>query len=409
MKATKIKSIWFSIMLTALSSLFTVACTALDEPTDQRSSGIEDPGHTTRSASSTQTLSETEAMEIAYNVLGIDNSENSTIQLVTTQRPELREALASDIIAYAINFPISNRSAVIANVACSFPIIATGNQITNVHNGKIQDSWFNCIEDFVADLIDKEKTTSDREYKHKCLDYKHHIIRNPINTKVHTGDPFNRDVLKEHPGCHAGSVPTACAAAVGYSGKSITYRKARFDFPSIRYCLEQGPGFYPFIDPAEITPLNGIETNIPISFIYSYGGAASATSFLISAFGKDMYTSYAKDNSTTYLSDGYRLLEKLGFELSTYHSQFDGQNIWELLDQGCLIIQEAFEKDSNKKTCLIITGGENLSCEKMDASGVLFDVYSVDDPESYYSFTLDYLDGSYVYNLKQYFGIKIKK
>ena len=411
MNNLKIKFRWFSMMMMiALLSLITVACSSIDEASTPISDGQNDSAISTRSAGTAQSLPMSEAMGIAYDVLDIENSESATIQYVTTQRPELLEALGSDIIAYVFNFPISNRSIVIANVACSIPVIATGTQITNVTNGKIHNPWFDSIEDFISDLIDKEGSSTDKEYKYKCLDHHHHIIRNRIKTKVHTGEPFNSYVLKEHPGCHAGSVPTACAAAVEYTEKSFIYRSASYNLPQIRYCLEQGPGFFPLPDPPYvINTLNGIETDKPIAFLYSYDGAVSATSSLISSFGKDMYTSYAKDNSTTYLSDAYRLLEKLGFELSSYKSQFDGQHIWELLDQDYLVIQEAFEKSTNKKTCFIITGGENLNCDKMDASGVLFDVYSVDDPDGYYSFTLNYLADGYAYVNKQYFGIKIEK
>lgn len=224
MKTAKIKSTWFSMMLTALLSLFAVACTTIDEPTDQQSSGIDESGRTTRSANSTQTLSEAEAMEIAYDVLVIKDSEKAAIQYATTQRQDLRNALGSEKIAYVINFPTSKRSVIIANVACSMPVIATGNQITNVKNGKIENSWFNGIENFVADLINSQQSGSDRDYKFKCLDCEHYFIRDPIKTYVHTGDPFNRKVLKEHPGCHAGSVPTACATVVEYTDTCITYK-----------------------------------------------------------------------------------------------------------------------------------------------------------------------------------------
>lgn len=189
-------------------------------------------------------------------------------------------------------------------------------------------------------------------------------------------------------------------------------KNVEYNFPKIKDCLEKGPDLIQGGGLGANT-FNVIDKDIPtigdvtLKFLGTYDGSVSATNYLISAFGNGMYTSYAKDNSTTYLSDAYRLLKEIGFELSDFRSKFDRQHVWELLFQDYLVIQEVIEIDTNKKSCCIITGGENLSSDRMDATGVLFFVYSVENPKEHYSFTFDYLN--YRYDLKQYFGIKIKK
>lgn len=411
MKTIRLKTIGLSIALASLGVMLPTACSTNDELETPSGQTISN----TRSVLSDytqQTLSESEAVVAAKDILHISSEENLTysITYVKAQKEESKSILPSEIIAYVVNFPAQDYSAIVSSIRVANPVIAYSTQgLIRVSNGRLENPLYKGVEDYVVSLSQKgfsHSSITNTPLYGGCIGHDHYVIRHQIKTKVHTGSPFNQDVLKEHPNCHAGSVPTCCATAVEYTGDTLIYKKCEYDFPAIKYCLEQGPGFFPHI------LNNKIDLNIDdinLKFIYSYDGAVSATSKLIADFGKDMYTSYSKENSTTYLSDAYRALEKLGFKLSPFRSQFSEQDVWELLDAGYIVIQEGFERGTGRKTCILITGGENIYSggDKLHAEGVHFNVYYPDDPENnnFTSLCAEYLE-DYCLTLKQYFGIK---
>ena len=398
---------WLYMIMFAIITIFFNACGTVEEPAEQNE------GRATTITRSTQqnelgALSESDAIAYAKKVLDVDESQTDlyTIEYVLAQKEESKAVLPSDTMAYVITFGNSG-SALIANCNSYYPVLATLRVKPEVKNGKVNLSLFNSLEDFLVNRsLNKNRTNPDY-----CLDPGcGHYLQGEFDViDVNIESPFDATVKKYHPGCKAGSVPTCSALALAYTQKDLKYKKNQYNFKSINYCIAQGPNFCP-IDTLGVSPL-GLNFNEYSTFLYSYNGAANAFSQLIYDLGEDMYTSYNDKNSTTYLSDAYRALQKMGCELSPFRSSLDVQNIWDLLLDGHVIMQEIFEKETGKKSCILITGGENIykSYSPDEATDLYLWIKSVDDVDielnnlsSIYSEFLTYID----YNLKQNFGIK---
>lgn len=398
---------WLYMIMFAIITIFLNACGSVEEPTEQNL------GRTTTITRSTQqnelaTLSESEAIIYAKKALNVDESQTDlpTIEYVLAQKEESKTVLPSDTMAYVISFGNSG-SALIANCNSYYPVLATFRVKPEVKNGKVNLSLFNRLEDFLVNRsLNKNRTNPDYCLNPGCGHYLHGEF-DVIDVNIES--PFDATVKKYHPGCKAGSVPGCSALALAYTQKDLKYKKNQYNFKILNTLIGQGPNTCP-IGTLDVSPL-GLNINEYPTSSYSYEGAANEFSQLIYDLGEDMYTSYNDKNSTTYLSDAYRALKKMGCELSPFRSSFDVQNIWDLILDGHIIMQEIFEKETGKKSCILITGGENI-----------YEHYSPEEVH-YLSLWIKSFDETYIdlgimcsmdseffpyidYNLKQYFGIK---
>lgn len=354
------------------------------------------------------TISETEALEYAKEVLHLDASQISGygVEYVLAQSDQAKSSLPSDTIAYVVTFN-NEVSVLVANSSCYSPVIAATRTKIEVKNGKLSQSVFNQLEEFLVARKNYDCPGRASIMESDCC--KHYMVGDPELIDVNIGSPFDSTTKKHYPDCKAGSVPTCSALALAYTQKILRYKKKEYDFHSIIYCFRQGPGFWPGPIPNASTY---IDYDKYATFIYSYDGSVSAFSNLIYELGEDMYTSYNKDNSTTYLTDAYRALQKLGCELSPMRSSFNTHDIWNLLGTKHIVVQELFDNKSGRKSCILITGGENIyHDDPWEDGSVLLFVKSVDETDvSLYALSI--ADSSYLgylgYEMKQYFGIKRK-
>lgn len=238
-----------------------------------------------------------------------------------------------------------------------------------------------------------------------CVGHTHDLIGKRIDINVCEEAPFNKIVNKEHPNCKAGTIPTACAVMASYALTDLSYQGYRFNFPSINYCLLQGPGFSPVVTSPQST-----DNRYELTFLYSYDGSVGAFGTLMSKFGKSMGTSYSPENSTTDLRRAYNEMKAIGCELSPYYDTYDRQTIAELMDSGYLILMIFNDINSNESRGAIIDGGEIIYYGS-SAGGICFRLYlltgSIDQSREFY-YTTDVLEYSTRYNAGPFFGVKIK-
>jgi len=343
-----------SILLMGISMLSTACSNSnLDEPLDSNSSSVQK----TRSGfNEARTLSQEEAVAYAAEKLGYDKqSAPYTVDYVTSNKASRPTSMLSEILAYVVNFNDESGYAVIANDTRFYTVLAyakTGS--LKISNGKIDHPFLGNIENYFYEKYNKFLEETSTPYY--CGDHKHCIMPERIETAVHDGDPFNKDVVKEHPGCKAGSGAASGAIIMSYTLDNLTYNNCQYNFPSINYCLLQGPGYFPpipFVEPKTIY-------NPPITFLYSYGGSVSAMSRLMHDLGKAMKTTYTKESSDITPENAYSALKAAGCTVSNFYKEYDVQNLWSLVYNEYFVFMSAQNIKTGKKINFIIDGGESL-------------------------------------------------
>lgn len=338
--------------------LIPAACSSYEEPVN-KSAEIE---KTTRSGipSGPSTISESDAISKAMDQLELNRltAPAYTVDYVIAGDTSSKSKFLSDTLAYVINFKNDSGYTVVSNDTRIDPVLAYSNEGNlEVINGKINNPILNNMEAYFAKNINI-LTTPDSESANSGMCY-HWIIEYRIKTSVHESSPYNNLVVKEHPGCNAGTLPTCCAVTLSYTLENLEYNNHYYDFPSINYCLIQGPGFAPVapdIQPNAILP----PTHFPIQFIYSYDGSIGAMSKLIYDLGKAMNTSYSTENSETDPIKAYNTVKALGCTVSDFYTEYDLLTSWSLLYNNYIIIQNAYDKKKKKYISFIIDGGEGI-------------------------------------------------
>lgn len=347
------------ILLTGMSMLSTACSNSnLDEPLYSNSESIQK----TRSGfNETKTLSQEEAVAYAVEKLGYDKQSVPayTVDHVTTNNIYRPISMLSDTLAYVVNFSDNSGYAVIANDTRFYPILAYAKAgFLKVADGKIDHPFLGNIENY---FYKKYQTLSEEtSTPYNCGNHNHCLMRERIETSVHDGDPFNHDVDKENPGCKAGTGAASGAIIMSYTLEEIIYKNCNYNFPSINYCLLQGPGYTPpvIVETKSIFPPN--HGNIPTYFQHSYSGSVSAMSRLMCDLGKSMKTTYTKESSDITPENAYSALKSAGCVVSDFYREYDVQNIWSLVYNEYFVFMSAQNTKTGKKINFIIDGGESI-------------------------------------------------
>lgn len=383
------------------------ACSNYEEPVNN----LTEMKKTTRSETSSfpRTITQSEAISYAIEALDFDPSDipSYTIKYALATNNVRNTNILSDTLAYVINFNENMGYAVIANDTRIPAVLAYAKKENlKIVNGIIDNPVLRNLEAYFSEACVNYDTTSSSP--HYCATCNHYFIYRKIETEVHEGDPYNKSVKKEHSDCNAGTTPTCCAITLSYTQEELKYNMHLYDFPSINYCLLQGPGYAP-VNP-DIIPYSIIPPkDFYITYMCTYDGSVSALTNLIYDLGKAMNTSYSKTNSETDPIKAYNTMKTIGCSVSSFYSESDIQTVWTLLYNNYIVIQNAFDKRSGKNISFIIEGGENIYHSHPELS------------ETFYAFTYEpridctphqsaYLMNLYEksdYELKSFFGVKI--
>lgn len=342
-------------------SMLSTACSNsnLDEPLDSNSLSVQ---KTRSEFNGARTLSQEEAVAYAAEKLGYDKQSTPyTVDYVTSNKASLPTSMLSEILAYVVNFNNDSGYAVIANDTRFYPVLAyakTGS--LKISDGKIDHPFLGNIENYFYEKYNKFSEETSTPYY--CGNHYHYFMPERIETSVHDGDPFNKNVDNEYPGCKAGTGAASGAIIMSYTMGEVIYQSYLYNFPSINYCLLQGPGFFPIVPSLEANAIVSPPDygNRPISFLYSYSGSVSAMSRLMYDLGKDMKTSYTKESSDITPENAYSALKSVGCAVSDFHREYDVQKIWSLLYNKHFVFMSAQNIDTGKKINFIIDGGESI-------------------------------------------------
>lgn len=354
------------------------------------------------------------------------SAQGANIKPIMAQNEVNVATLLSDTVAYVINYKNNEGFAIIANDNRIDPILAYSNKGNFSDENIMAKAFFlDKIEGYLASL-DENGVLSTQTNNTENAPVRRIIVEPQITIELSPTDPFNKQVNKEHPGCHAGFVNVAAANIISHTLKQLTYHNFFYDFESINYALNKGYGFNP-VNPGLINPLGFIETKYPRQFLYSYDGSISAYNQLLYDLGKDDGTIYHYQESygsdygvtTTLPWSVIPVLENMGLTLTEKTSDHDINNIVTLLFDGYLVNMSGTiikndgggYPDNNlfRGPIAWVIDGCNVTLDNNNKvkSGELHIVWGLFDlGNGYFSYPILTMEDQHHLNLLYHFGVK---
>lgn len=401
----------FSVMCAICVALVALtSCSSYEEPAFPSSESINVKKITRASGTAGKhSLSKETALSYAKKSLGLTSLPERSYKMdyVFATTLEHKEYGLSDTLAYVVNVNKGKGFAVIMNDSRQYPVISYGTEgNVKVADGIIQNAILENAEKVILKKFASLGKSNKPEKYYSDYDHKHYYINNPLKNLIYEEDPFDRYVVKEHPGCKPGSVPTCAAILLSQTQKTFRYNGYAYNMPSLFDCLVKGPGYFPPVP--EVNPLS-LGMDFDISFIATYDGAVSAFGNLIYDLGKNMNTQYSKVNSETNPVKAYNVLDKTSCDLSEYY-YFDlyasNQDLWNLLYQGYYVMLMVGDSRAGGQMTIMITGGENIytGSNPEIVENVGFDAYVAEKDSERICCDSGFLE--HIGENKTFFGIK---
>ena len=205
-------------------------------------------------------------------------------------------SLPSDTLAYIMNDVDGDGFVLISTTKTVFPILAFSDKgqfyLKEKEGSPVYDEFLSLLDEYYEVHASEAATTHNVDsFLSTCV-----VGELAVSSCWHQGDPFNKYVTPEHPGCPAGCVAVAIGLAMTYCKPVITYHDEYFDN-------------------AEITKAMKNESSI-----MTKEQAIDRIAKLLYFIGKDLNMNYAVDGSGASSSSALNLVQKLGYTASSFKS-----------------------------------------------------------------------------------------
>ncbi len=330
MKQTYLKKLFLQLM----AIIAFASCTSSEEPLTAISQNPQTRGLDNIES----TYSIHQAIQIANKKLqknAADALKAKTTVLLATDS-ECISNLLSDTVAYIINYANKSGFAIIGNDnRLENPILAYNEEGNFSQENILAKAFFlNNIEKYLASFNIKKNSNVKESKNIEPAPTRRLIVEPQITIELSPFSPFNDKIAKEHPECCAGFINVSAANIISHSFKKLVYHNCLYNFETINYALNQGPGFNP-INPGGIT--TGISDNFPSTFIYSYDGSVTAFTQLLYDISKDSGTFYGEGTTITMPSGIERVYRNLGLTVTESNTKRDINEITSLLYNGYFV------------------------------------------------------------------------
>lgn len=336
------KKIKFTFCFTILLSL--LACT-----TDIEDAITDSNSDQNQPTVVTQNISQDEALEISQKVL----KRASKTRGHSTTNPKFEFVLNDaktracgltlpDTLAYIINYPNDNGFVIVSSVRRVYPVLAFSDKGHFSFNNEI--AKYNFIDNIGSYIGNADSSAT---YYVDDMDFDGcYTVQPAVKTCLSQGNPWDKYVIKEHPGCPVGCVAVATALVLSYSTPELTYHGSKFYFKSIMEAINREPDEDADENYADISKLYNDWDNIDQP-TYTYEQATDSMAKLLYFIGKDLNISYNPDGSSAYSIDAYNLCEKITGKIESGFASFNINEIVCCLKNNCIVYVRG--RDYNKK------------------------------------------------------------
>lgn len=252
-------------------------------------------------------------------------------------------SLPSDTLAYIMNDVDGDGFVLISTTKTVFPILAFSDKgqfnLKEKEGSPVYDEFLSLLDEYYEVHAGEAATTHDVDsFLSTCV-----VGELAVSSCWHQGDPFNKYVTPEHPGCPAGCVAVATGLAMTYCKPVITYHDEYFDN-------------------AEITKAMKNESSI-----MTKEQAIDRIAKLLYFIGKDLNMNYAVGGSEAYSDDALDLVKKLGYTASSFKSYNIIDIIKEMRDRNSIIYMDGREVGKPGGHAWIVDGYHY--CYKVNSGG----------------------------------------
>lgn len=209
--------------------------------------------------------------------------------VVETGKATKGASSGSDTLAYIFNNGVNDGFVLVATDDRVFPLLAFSDEghFAYDENDIVYDEFISKLGDYYEQNSSNDTYDYDiDEFFDSCV-LKEGILENSWNQ----GEPFDKYVIQEHPGCPVGCVAVATGMIMTYCKYSMTYHGEYFNNEQINDGLTKDVNTYEYIT------------------------AADKAAKLLYYIGKDVNMSYSPGGSGAYSSDVIPLLLKENFNL----------------------------------------------------------------------------------------------
>ena len=258
-------------------------------------------------------IDKSEAIEIANLYFSKGKTRTSTVPLMMeyiVDHETTRSGMpGSDTLAYVLNRGADNGFVMVSSDDRVYPILAHSQTGTfKYEKGDMVEEFISRIGAYLEENEDNETHTMTSEELDAC-----YSGFPALTASWDQGSPWNKYVVREHPGCPAGCVAVATGMVMAHCKFSLTYHNVNFQLARIIAGLKKSENGSMIAAPA--TRIVGGDPPRPEVEPYSYNVAIDYAAQLLYWIGKDVNMSYAPGGSGAAATAGYNLLKKQGYVL----------------------------------------------------------------------------------------------
>lgn len=323
----------FHFALTLAATLICSACSNIDTPLMAEPESDKPPCMAT-----SHHISQDDAIDIANSVLGKPSSRGAleykpSVEYVMST-PRSRGAYESpDTLAYVINFPHDGGFVIVASDNRVYPVLGFSDKGNfTFYNEIAVDNFITNIESYInnsEDTVSYEVNTSDFD---GC-----YIVNPVVKISLGQGHPYDKYVIREHPGCPAGCVAVATALVMSHSCTEINYHGVNYPMESIIAAMNSSSDSGD-LSKGKASDLHQIgRQHLASHPVYTYEQAVDSIAKILYWIGKDVNMSYSTSGSGADSHNAYYLCKSLNLSIPSGYSEFDINEVARYLQDSHIV------------------------------------------------------------------------
>lgn len=315
---------WFYLAIV----LFVAGCSSSEEPIFHENS------HISKSVSVTRSIDAEDALDIANKVLGRrltrSGNDRPKFEYVINNYKTRSNAFVPDTLAYVINYPNNTGFVIVASDRKIYPVLAFSEAGSFSFDNEIaKDNFINNIGAYI------EEAEGNATYEVTENDFDGCRAVTPmVQASLDQGDPWNKYIVKDHPGCPAGCVAVATCLVMTHSKIDLNYHGSNFKFKTIITAINNSQN--QSYDSSSISSIKEIETYNGTE-TYSYEQAVDSIAKILYWIGKDVDMTYSILGSGANSYNAYSLCKSLGFNIPSGYAKFDILEVTQYLSEDHIV------------------------------------------------------------------------
>lgn len=310
-------------------------------------------------------ITEGEAIRMANEVFSKNYTRNSAlivsdVQCILRKNQTRSYGLASDTLAYVINYEDDEGFAIMSADNRVYPLLAFNDKGNfNLANESVQVQFIDRIEGY----IDQAGETNGVDYSFvsvpKCW-YAKSFIKVCLGKRA----PWNKYIDEDHPGCAIGCVSIAAALFLANSCDVLTYHEESFDMPSIMASLNKEWEYFDDNDYKDESAVDGTRSGAESAVEIPYEDAVDRMAKFLYWLGEDLNTDYQTNSSWAYSSDAFQLCKSLRDGAITNYLSYNTDDAVDYLHNNYILYVDARQVGASTGHAFVMDG--YAYCDNMD-------------------------------------------